>query len=123
VIFMQNLSCYCVSCLNEVLENCENRGRVGKWVQVNLQPSVLPDEGLDGDAEEEPQFGGDHDDLSSSLTLRDNFAVVCEDENVDYYVLQCTKSKYKLTEALEDEWGGKFDIGDVVVEDIYFAPM
>jgi hypothetical protein len=120
VIFMRKRSCFCVSCLDEDWDSCENKAHVGEWVQVNLQPSVLPEEGLDGDSDDEPQFGGNHDELSSQLTSGDNFAVVCDDEQVDYYILQCTKSKYKLTEAVEDEWGGIFSIGDVVVEGVYF---
>lgn len=118
VVFMRKLSCFCVACLEEDWASCENMARAGEWVQVNLRPSVLPDN-LNDEGDDEPQFGGDHDELSGQLTPGDNFAILCDDDKVDYYIVQCTKSKYKLTEQVEDVWnGGHFDVGDVVVEGI-----
>ena len=55
--------------------------------------------------------------------MGDNFMIPAEEENedgVDYYILQCTRSKFELQEPLQCPWGGVFAVGDEVLRAKYF---
>ena len=57
------------------------------------------------------------------IHTRDSFAVqVLLDnvENVDCYLLRCTKEKHKLLEGTIDANGQSYPIGSVVVEGTYY---
>jgi hypothetical protein len=99
VLFHRQLSCFCVKCWAEKWDECENLRVVGSKTMVNLRPTAeVPDAEVD-DPEGGPRFGGDFNELSDLVGEGDNFAIVCDDEMVDYYVLQCTKVKRVLTEV------------------------
>jgi hypothetical protein len=75
------------------------------------------------DREEDWEFGGDHGALGDVLVIKDNFAVPAEvdnEEGVDFYVLQCVRPKFVVTEPFECVWGGTFDAGDFVVAGTYY---
>ena len=56
--------------------------------------------------------------------MGDNFAVAAEagnDEGVDFYILQCTKSMYLVEEeSVADVWKGVIERSDEVVEGLYY---
>jgi hypothetical protein len=88
---------------------------------VNLKPTdEVPETEVD-DLEGGPRFGGDFNELSDLVSEGDNFAMVCDDDKVDYYILQCTKAKYVLSESIESDGGGNsYSIGDMVLEGYYY---
>jgi hypothetical protein len=68
-----------------------------------------------------------HDGISLELgdlvVLGDNFMIHVEEENedgVDFYILQCTRSKFELQEPLHCPWSGIFALGDEVIKAKYF---
>eukprot|EP00243_Klebsormidium_subtile_P009267 TRINITY_DN4598_c0_g1_i1.p1 TRINITY_DN4598_c0_g1~~TRINITY_DN4598_c0_g1_i1.p1 ORF type:complete len:433 (+),score=38.91 TRINITY_DN4598_c0_g1_i1:432-1730(+) len=121
ILFHRQLSCFCDACVREDWKECENVDRVGEWVQENLQPTDVPDEAEFVDEDDEPRFQGHHDMLSDALSPGDNFAIVCEDEEAEYYVCHCTKAKHRLSESIEDDgWGNSFEAGSMVLLAYYY---
>jgi hypothetical protein len=68
-----------------------------------------------------------HDGVSLKLgdlvLIDDNFMIPAEKDNedgVDFYVLQCTRSKFLLEEPLHCPWDGIFVPRDEVIKEKYF---
>jgi hypothetical protein len=68
-----------------------------------------------------------HDGVSVQIgdlvEVGDNFMVPTAEENddgVEYYILQCRRSKFVLDEALTYPWGSNFNVGDEVIRGKYF---
>ena len=55
--------------------------------------------------------------------MRDNFAisaVIDNEENVDFYLLVCTRKMYTCTKAFTCKWGESFEVGDEIIEGQYY---
>jgi hypothetical protein len=62
-------------------------------------------------------------ELGDLVLIGDNFMILVEEDNkdgVDFYILQCTRSKFMLEESLYCPWGGIFAPGDEVIKAKYF---
>ncbi len=73
----------------------------------------------DGDWE----YGVDGDELAMTLDLGDNFIVnakVDNNENVDLWIICCTKHLNKVKKTFKCEWGIEFEEGDDVVAGKYY---
>jgi hypothetical protein len=71
----------------------------------------------------ESEYSGDTDDLMDSLEIGDHFAILAEpnnEEGVPYYILQCQREKFIVGEPFHCVWGNSFEIGDHVIEGLYF---
>jgi hypothetical protein len=61
--------------------------------------------------------------FESILEVGDNFVVAASpnnEENVDFYVLMCTRKVYTCKTTFVCKWGEKFIPGDLVLEGLYY---
>ena len=61
--------------------------------------------------------------FASILEVGDNFVVAVSPnnkENVDFYVLVCTRKVYTCNSAFVCKWGEEFILGDSVLEGLYY---
>jgi hypothetical protein len=107
-------------------ENCECRSHVKPWGLVKLKPlnihfaCTVMDE---HDREEDWEFGGKHGVLGDVFVIGDNFAVPVEVDNedgVDFYILQCQRPRFVVTEPFECIWGSTFHACDFTVAGTYY---
>lgn len=127
-LFVRKLACFCAHCLDGDTNHCENTSHVDNWDLVKLKPfdlhhvrqHMLHHDGEEGEDWEDVIEGEGFGDL---IRTGDNFAVPAiegNDEGVDFYVLQCTKAKYEVQKKFTCAWGPEFDVGDLIVEAIYY---
>jgi hypothetical protein len=126
-LMVRYFSCFCRACQLQAWDRCENPQHVTPWQLVKLKPhntrlarnKMIQELERDDDS----QYGGDVDDMIDILEIGDHFAVLAEDNNdegVPYYILQCQRTKFVAGEDFECVWGNRFEVGDHVVEGIYF---
>ena len=75
------------------------------------------------DHEEEWKFQREEEALGNVLSIGDNFAVlanVANKEGVEFYVLQCQRPKFVVSEAFNCVLGSRFDAGDSMVARTYY---
>ena len=61
--------------------------------------------------------------FASITELGDNFGITAapdNEENVDFYLLLCTRKMYTCTKAFTYKWGESFEVGVLVVEGRYY---
>ena len=125
-LMVRELSCFCASCMCEDWENCESQSHVSPWELVKLRPNNtrLVCETMDEyENDEDWEFGGEGGSIGDMLNIGDNFAVPAEednDEGVEFYILQCQRSRFVVKEAFECVWGGSFEVGNCVVAGTYY---
>ena len=68
-------------------------------------------------------FGSKGIQLSSYLEVGKIFVVAANesnDEDVDFFVLMCTKVPFTVIEEFKDAWRSSFPLGNIVVAGKYF---
>ena len=83
------------------------------WAVINAQ---FKDDDWDN-------FGCNREYFASITELGDNFAIVAapdNEENVDFYLLVCTKQVYTCREPFSCPWGESFELGDSVIQGRYY---
>jgi hypothetical protein len=66
------------------------------------------------------KFGLNETYLASTLELGDNLAICAapeNEENVEFYILMCTKKPFVCTKGFKCIWGQTFKVGDSVIKD------
>ncbi len=61
--------------------------------------------------------------MGDFLQIRDNFAIPARESNgegVDFYSLQCQRTKHLVQVAFTCAWGCSFEVGDYVVVGTYY---
>lgn len=126
-LMVRHLSCYCSNCQVQNWESCENKSHVTPWTLAKLKPRntrFVRRQILDEHEEtDNSQIGGSPNTMTDELKIGDNFAVVAEEgnpEGVLYYILQCQRPKFIVQESFTCVWGNSFEVGDHVVEGIYY---
>lgn len=127
-LMVRYLSCFCVPCINNEWDDCENEDHVSAWLLKKLKPhntrlvrqyQINTAGGVD-----ESQFTERaSQDLADDLRVGDKFVVPAEDgneEGVLYYVLVCQRTKFVVRTPFSCVWGNDFEVGDEVVEGKYF---
>jgi hypothetical protein len=118
----RNLSCFCANCQSQDWNLCVNKIHIPAWSLVKIR--VIQQQMMQSLEEEDNlQFGGDPDILTEELQIGQNFAVLAEegnDEEVQYYILQCQRAKFVVREDFDCVWGNKFEVGDHAIEGIYY---
>jgi hypothetical protein len=69
------------------------------------------------------EFGLNGKYFASIRELGDNFAIsatVDNEENVDFYLLVCTRKMYTYTKAFRCKWGESLEVGDEIIEGRYY---
>lgn len=126
-LLKRNLACFCTACIERDWSACENLA----WAQsqevellVVQKPgyvqSVVMAEFKEDDWDE---FGTNGQYFASITELGDNFAINAapnNEENVEFYVLVCTKQMYTCKKAFECPWGESFEPGDLVIQGRYY---
>jgi hypothetical protein len=126
-LMVRYLSCFCRACQMQAWDRCENPEHVTPWQLVKIKPQntrevrnrMIQELHRDDDS----QYGGDADDLTDALEIGDHFAVLAKannDKGVLYYILECQRTKFIVGEEFQCVWGNKFDVGDHVLEGVYF---
>jgi hypothetical protein len=75
------------------------------------------------DVENWDEFGLNGTYLASILELGDNLAICAapeNEENVEFYILMCTKKPFVCKKAFTCVWGETFEVGDSVIEGTYY---
>jgi hypothetical protein len=135
LLFVRKLSCFCAYCFDFDCTNCVNKSHVEGWELVKLKPGnlnhvrghmlqceVREDEQVPDEFEE--VF--DQDGMADFLRPGDNFAVPAMEgnsEGVEFYILQCSKSKHEVEAAFTCSWGPSYGQGDLVVRGTYYQKM
>jgi hypothetical protein len=120
------LSCFCVPFINGQWGGCENPSHVQDWEVQRLVPvncRAIAEQIAEMDNEENWMHDGVSVQIGDLVEIGDNFMVPAAEENddrVEYYILQCQRSKFVLDEALTYPWGGNFNVGDEVIHGKYF---
>ena len=111
VLRSKKLSCFCYSCMSQCWGRCSNATHVDGWKYHQLVPRDIKEDSeedaINQEVEYYPLYAGHHDNLSDSLCVGDNFATNPTEKDVDFYILKCTRAKYKTTKACRD--GGRKD--------------
>ncbi|KAH7306801.1 hypothetical protein KP509_22G031100 [Ceratopteris richardii] len=75
---------------------------------------------------ENSRYEGHHDFLSDALVVGNNFVVPTEDlneEQDEFYILQCVRLKSQVTSMKTYQWGNIIDIGTYDVEGLYYRKV
>ena len=126
-LLKRHLACFCFSCIEGNWEERENRAWAGDWMLEVLVPlnaayvwNVQMSEFLVDDWHD---VGVNGAYFASILEVGDNFVVAASpynEENVDFYVLVCTRKVYTCKSAFVCKWGEEFIPGDLVLEGLYY---
>ncbi|KAL3692967.1 hypothetical protein R1sor_006618 [Riccia sorocarpa] len=109
------------NCIGGHEEACEWQEWVTEWHHSNLTVTHVTEE-LEPETLE-PHIDMDHEFLSDSIVLGDVFAVKADDPVIEYYLLQCTGVKQKITQKkLRCAWNQEhvFTRDEVVLFGTYF---
>jgi hypothetical protein len=120
------MSYFCIPCVDGDWANCVNSSHIQGWDIVRLVPestSTVAAQIEQMDDESNWVHDGVSLELGDLVLIGDNFMIPVEEDNedgVDFYILQCTRSKFMLKESLHCPWGGIFAPGDEVIKAKYF---
>jgi hypothetical protein len=62
-----------------------------------------------------------NESIADLITEGTIFAVLCDDDGHDFYLLKATSESIILQENESDEWGASFSRGSSVIRGVYFA--
>ena len=129
----RSLSCFCEFCMSRRWRRCLNITHVDSWEYRTLKPLDGDDsssdqssdnEGSDQSSDDEgsdlPMYAGHHDAISDALCVGDTFATNAHEEGADFYLLKCSKKKYKTSRAVRDAWGNCIEAHSYLVEGYYY---
>ena len=118
------LSCFCDFCMSQRWRRCLNITHVDNWEYRTLIPidgdNSNDDQSSDDEGSDLPMYGGHHDAISDALCLGDTFATNAYEEGADFYLLKCSKEKYKTSRTLRDAWGNCIEAHSYLVEGYYY---
>ena len=122
---VRDFSCFCEHCVKGTVGICPNIQYVQLWKLETLEP-VRAGDAVQEVEEVEHDLSFQLDDNLNAVELQvgDNFAVAAESgnaEGVEFYILQYTKAMYlEKEDTLTDAWKGVTEMGDEVVEGLYY---
>ena len=126
-LLKRSLACFCFSCIQGNWEACENRDWAGDWMLEVLIPLnsayVRGVQQQEFNVDDWHEVGVNGAYFASILEVGDNFAVAASpenEENVDFYVLVCTRKAYTCKTAFVCKWGEEFMPGDSLIEGLYY---
>lgn len=126
LLLVRELSCFCAPCVNQDWRNCEQKAHVSDWGLVRLRPydaeAVQVQIEEHNDPEQWFEEGAD-EHAGNIVEVGDNFVVPAEDgneERVQYYILQCTKPRFRVQADFVCPWGGEFQRGEYVIAGTYY---
>jgi hypothetical protein len=113
-LLLRNLSCYCDNCLE--CEECTNIAQVGSCTAIELVSDSTNSSNENTFLEREQ-----NESIADLITEGTIFAVLCDDDGHDFYLLKATSESIILQENESDEWGASFPRGSSVIRGMYFA--
>ena len=119
----RDLSCFCLFCMSQSWRRCINSAHVKYWKYITIEPMNGTDEEGDQSSDDEsdlPVYGGHHDAISDALRVGDTFATNANEDGADFYLLRCSKEKYKTTRAVRDAWDNCISANSYLVEGYYY---
>lgn len=126
-LMKRNLACFCPACIAQKWGDCENKDWTGEW-EVELlvvnKPGYVRTAAMAEFREDDwDEFGVNGEYFASILEIGDNYAISAaadNEENVDFYLLVCTKKVYTCQTRFRCKWGESFEVGDKVVQGRYY---
>ncbi|CAG2187336.1 unnamed protein product [Mytilus edulis] len=114
-LLIRSLSCYtCNNCLEGNINECENTNILGSFSPVPIVPEIGT---VEVDQTDENDMEVPINELISKSTI---FAVLCDDDDFDYYLLKAQTETYQLTSRETDSWGVSYQPGTKVIKGNYF---
>ncbi|CAG2208510.1 unnamed protein product [Mytilus edulis] len=114
-LLIRSLSCYtCNNCLEGNINECENTNILGSFSPVPIVPEIGT---VEEDQTDENDMEVPINELISKSTI---FAVLCDDDDFDYYLLKAQTETYQLTSRETDSWGVSYQPGTKVIKGNYF---
>jgi hypothetical protein len=106
---------------------CQSRPWVGDWKCEMVFPNntgyvravMLSEFNVD----DWDEFGLNGEYLASTLELGDNLAICAaldNEENVEFYILMCTRKPFRCRKAFTCKRGQSFEVGDSLIEGTYY---
>ena len=118
------LSCFCTFCMSQRWRRCLNNTHVDSWKYITIESLDGTNEESDQSSDDEgsnfPMYGGHHDPISDALRVGDKFATNTDEDGADFYLLRCSKEKYKTTRPLRDSWDNCIFPNSYLVEGYYY---
>ncbi|CAG2206431.1 unnamed protein product [Mytilus edulis] len=111
-LLIRSLSCYtCNNCLEGNINECENTNILGSFSPIPIVPEIGT---VDEDQTDENDMEVPINELISKSTI---FAVLCDDDDFDYYLLKAQTETYQLTSRETDSWGVSYQPGTKTCEE------
>jgi hypothetical protein len=97
-------------------EECTNIAQVGSCTAIELVSDSTNSSNENTFLEREQ-----NESIADLITEGTIFAVLCDDDGHDFYLLKATSESIILQENESDEWGASFPRGSSVIRGMYFA--
>ena len=124
---VRKLACFCAACIECKWGDCVNIAWAQDWeveiLVVGAPGYVRAVVNAQFKEDDWDEFGCNGEHFSSITELGDNFAIVAapdNEENVDFYLLVCTKQEYTCRKAFSCPWDESFEPGDSVIQGRYY---
>lgn len=129
LLLFRPLVCFCPRCVYGSFEDCISKEYLGGTWTTHMVPNGQEPADCFGDLpneEDRPEYGSisaNYDTLANLMEVGSFFVVPCEagnEEEVPYYILQCTMPLERLKEIRSHTWDDtSFEPGDTVVTGRY----
>jgi hypothetical protein len=119
-VLIRNLSCYCESCIAaDGVEPCLNLAQVGHSDETVLRISPGPDNDQETDRDDivEEQT----ESVADLISKGSIFAVLCNDDQHDFFLLKALSGVEVLSRHETDLWGASFPPSALVIRGLYFT--
>ena len=117
ILRTRSLSCYeCDACFVGCTENCKFSDIIGKTEKTNSNLHVGCEPDLSTAAEENIP-------MASLITRGSVFAVFCQDNDYEYYLVCADSPSYTLEKETTDNWGITWQCGTSVIKGFYYEHL
>ncbi|CAC5383741.1 unnamed protein product [Mytilus coruscus] len=116
-LLIRSLSCYTSNnCLEGNINECENTNIIGTFSPIPIVPEIGT---VDDDQNDDTDIEVPIYELVSNSTI---FAVLCDDDEFDYYLLKAQTESYQLQSRETDSWGVSYQPGTTVIKgNLFYA--
>lgn len=121
-VFKRDRSCYCLDCLLETGNSCENSEWVDDWEELNIEREASPATTRNAQNNTE-QVTTDTAVKIADLAVKGSVVAVAaeSDSSYDYYLLKVNSDGVEeLTEAVTDDYGSIYTTGQEVLRGHFF---
>ena len=115
------MSCYaCDPCLLDLSIQCENLKFIDKFVTYKVIPETVNANASSSDTDDAED---ENAPLSDLIIKKEIFAVLCEDTQYDFFLVNANSESLTLIHDKTDSWGVRFNSNSNVIEGNYFQSI